>query len=388
MTTWSPLKSTTSAISDTDTKRFWWLLGTFAPAIGLVALTLHMSTGWWLWLAYVPIHIFVVVPLADVVVGLDRVNLSEDKATAIKSSRYYRLLVEGYVALQYATFALVVWWIVSADAGWFSYVLLAVSIGALGGLAINAAHELGHKSDRTQQWVARVSLAQTFYGHFFVEHNRGHHRHVATPEDPASSRYGESFYAFFPRTVVNSARSAWALEADRLRRNGKPVFHWSNKNLQSWALSVVLFGAVIAYGGPRMIPFLVIQAVFGFGLLEVVNYVEHYGLLRQKLPNGRYEKVQPRHSWNSNFAVSNLYLFNLQRHSDHHANPTRPYQILRNIDESPNLPAGYSIMIMSALVPPLWFRLMNPRVAELYDGDLTKAHLTDRARAKLALSEG
>ena len=167
--------------------------------------------------------------------------------------------------------------------------------------------------------LAKIALAQSFYGHFYVEHNRGHHVRVATPEDPASSRVGESLYAFLPRTVLGSLRSAWNLEKPRFKRRNQS--HWSIRNdvVNSWLMSLVLWGALVAVFGWRVLPFLLVQAVVGIGLLEVVNYLEHYGLLRQKTSAGRYQRCRPEHSWNSDHLVTNIFLYHLQRHSDHHA---------------------------------------------------------------------
>ena len=219
-----------------------------------------------------------------------------------------------------------------------------------------------------------------FYGHFFVEHNRGHHVRVSTPEDPASSRFGESFWEFLPRTVLGSLKSAWHLEKQRLERQGKSVWHWRNDNLQAWGLSVLLWGALIVWLGWAVLPFLIIQSLFGFQLLEVVNYLEHYGLLRQKKENGRYERCSPEHSWNSNRRVTNIFLYQLQRHSDHHAYPTRSYQALRHFDESPQLPGGYASMILLAWIPPLWFRVMDHRVVAHHNGDMSRANIKPSIR--------
>lgn len=186
---------------------------------------------------------------------------------------------------------------------------------------------------------------------------------------------GETFWGFLPRTVIGTFRSAWKIEADRLERLGKPVWSLENENLQSWAMTVLMFGALTAWLGWWALPFLIVQAAFGYTILEVVNYLEHYGLLRQKLSDGRYERCQPCHSWNSNHVVTNLFLYQLQRHSDHHANPTRRYQALRHFNESPQLPSGYGAMILIAYVPWLWFRIMDPKVVAHHDGDLTHAHL-------------
>ncbi len=211
----------------------------------------------------------------------------------------------------------------------------------IAGIGINTAHELGHKKEQHERWLAKIALAQSFYGHFYIEHNRGHHVRVATPEDPASSRVGESLYAFLPRTVLGSLRSAWKLEKPRFRRRNQT--HWSIRNdvLNSWLMSLMLWGALVAVFGWGVLPFLVIQAVVGISLLEVVNYLEHYGMRRHRTGadgTGRYERVLPSHSWNSNNIATNVLLYHLQRHSDHHANPTRRYQTLRDFEESPALP--------------------------------------------------
>ena len=237
-------------------------------------------------------------------------------------------------------------------------------MGVVGGIAINTAHELGHKRASSEKWLSRVALAQTGYGHFFIEHNRGHHVKVATPEDPASSRLGESFWAFLPRTVVGSLRSAWGIETARLDRLGKS--HWGIHNdvLSAWAMTIVFFAGLGIAFGPVVLPYLLVQAVIGFSLLEVVNYLEHYGLLRQKREDGRYERCLPEHSWNSNNVASNVLLYHLQRHCDHHANPTRRYQALRHVEEAPQLPTGYAGMIVLAWFPPLWRRVMDPRLLD------------------------
>jgi alkane 1-monooxygenase len=251
------------------------------------------------------------------------------------------------------------------------------------GIAINTAHELGHKRASSERWLSKVALAQSAYGHFFIEHNRGHHVRVATPEDPASSRLGESFYAFFPRTVAGSLRSAWELEGVRLDRLGKSHLSPRNDILNAWAMTVVLFAALTAVFGLVVLPYLLIQAVLGFSLLEVVNYLEHYGLLRQKREDGRYERTRPEHSWNSNSVASNVLLYHLQRHSDHHANPIRRYQALRHVEEAPQLPTGYAGMIVTAVIPPLWRRIMDHRVLEHYQEDLTRANVHPRARKRV-----
>jgi alkane 1-monooxygenase len=277
-------------------------------------------------------------------------------------------------------------WGLQGELTTFDKVGLAISIGCIGGIGINTAHELGHKKEAHERWLSKIALAQVFYGHFYIEHNRGHHVRVATPEDPASSRMGENFYQFWPRTVGGSLKSAWRLEKRRYARKGKHPFRIGNDVLNAWLMSAVLWGAMVVWLGAGVLPYLVIQAVVGFSLLEVVNYMEHYGMLRQKVgvdDRQRYERVDPSHSWNSNNIATNVLLYHLQRHSDHHANPTRRYQALRDFEESPVLPTGYAGMIVLAIVPAVWRRVMDPRVAAHFDGDLTRANLSPRKRDKI-----
>jgi alkane 1-monooxygenase len=260
---------------------------------------------------------------------------------------------------------------------------LVLTVGIVNGIAINTAHELGHKREATERWLSKIALAPTGYGHFYVEHNRGHHVRVATPEDPASARIGESFWEFWPRTVLGSLASAWRLETRRFRIRSRSPWTWHNHILNAWAMTAVLAACLIAAFGLRTIPFLILQGVVGFSLLEAVNYLEHYGLARQRTAATRYEKVTPRHSWNSDRVVTNIFLFQLQRHSDHHANPLRRYQALRSFDESPQLPAGYATMVVAALITPLWRRVMDPRVLAHYGGDLSLANVHPRAAERL-----
>lgn len=226
--------------------------------------------------------------------------------------------------------------------------------------------------------MSKLALAQSGYGHFFVEHNRGHHARVATAEDPASSRLGESLYAFIGRSVTGGMRSAWQLEKARFERIG--TTHWSLRNdvLNAWLLTLALFVILVVWFGVVVLPWLIGQAIVGFCMLETVNYLEHYGLRRQKLADGRYERVRAWHSWNSNTIVANVCLFHLQRHSDHHAHPVRRYQTLRHAEEAPQLPSGYATMMVIAMIPPLWRRIMDWRVIDHYGGQLHLAAVSPR----------
>ena len=361
-----------------DKKRYLWILGLVVPVLPLVGLSLRQATEWGGFLWITPLAFFVVIPLLDLVTGYDDTNPPDEVIEALENDRYYRWVTYLYLPVQYAGFVLAMWYLATADLSVVDKVGMAISIGTVAGVAINTAHELGHKKESHERWFSKIALAQSFYGHFFIEHNRGHHVRVATPLDPASSRLGESLYRFWPRTVLGSLRSAWHLEKKRFARKDQHPFRLGNDVLNAWLMSVVLWGALVAWLGVGILPFLALQAVVGFSLLEVVNYMEHYGMLRQKVGaegRQRYERVTPAHSWNSNNIATNVLLYHLQRHSDHHANPTRRYQTLRDFKEAPVLPTGYTGMIVVALFPPLFRRIMDKRVVAHYDGDLTLANV-------------
>jgi alkane 1-monooxygenase len=366
-----------------DPKRYSWLLGLVVPFVPFIAWGLVERTGlgvmWWAG----PFVVFALIPALDYVIGKDSSNPPDSILRRLEDDRYYRWCTYAFIPIQYAglAFACSKW--AGGHLSAIEALGLAVTVGMVGGIAINTAHELGHKRPRHEKWLAKVALAQSCYGHFFIEHNRGHHVRVATPGDPASSRMGESFWEFLPRTVWGSLKSAVQLEKQRLDRVDEPFLSPRNDILNAWAMSVVLFAALIAIFGWSVAPWLVVQAVISFSLLEVVNYLEHYGLLRQKLDDGRYERCRPVHSWNSDNIASNVFLYHLQRHSDHHAHPTRRYQALRHFEDLPELPSGYASMILLAYATPLWFRVMDPLVVDHYGGEVTRANILERKRRRL-----
>jgi len=358
----------------TDRKRPLWLLGVALIGLpwygALLVQATGSSLGWW----FTPLFVFGFLPLLDWLVGTDESNPPESAVPALSRERYYRWIV--YVAIPLA-WVVLIWATGTAASGtlaWHEWLGLMVSAGITSGVAINLGHELGHQTAPGERLLAKFALALSGYGHFYIEHNRGHHVRVATREDPASARYGESLYRFYPRCALGGIRSAIDLEARRLRERGKPFWHLQNELLQSWTITLVLYATLTVAFGWIALAFLLLQAVYGSSLLEVVNYIEHYGLARQRGSDGRYERCRPEHSWNSNHLVSNLVLFQLQRHSDHHAHATRSYQALRHFDDAPQLPTGYMGMILLAYVPPLWFRVMDPRVQAHYGGDLSRVN--------------
>jgi alkane 1-monooxygenase len=368
---------TTSATATwRDGKKYLWPAALLVPVLPFASYGIAAKTGVPAWWWFGPVIVFVLIPVVDGFVGDDGGNPPEELVAALQEDRFYRWMTFLYLPLQYAGLVLGCWAWTTTDAGWFGRLGMIFAVGTVSGIAINTAHELGHKRESLERWLSKIALAASMYGHFYVEHNRGHHTRVATPEDPASARMGDSFYAFWPRTVWGSLTSAVHLEWRRLRLRGRNPWTLRNDVLNAWVMTVVLFGALAAVFGPGVLVFLVAQGVVGFSLLEVVNYLEHYGLKRERTAAGRYEKVDPRHSWNSNRLATNIFLYQLQRHSDHHANPLRRYQVLRHFDESPQLTGGYAKMIVLALFPPLWRHVIDPRVVAHYDGDVTRANLT------------
>ncbi len=366
-----------------DPKRWWWLMSPAFPVlVGLNVLRyLHTGDEFWLWISTLVVYLGI--PLLDTLLGQDRRNPPEDQRQALEADPWYRALLVLFVPFQYALTVAGAWVAATQPLSAWGWIGLVLSVGGINGVGINTAHELGHKRPRWERWLSRIVLAPVAYGHFYVEHNRGHHLRVATPEDPASSRMGESYWAFLPRTVLGSLRSAWALEAARLTRLGRSPWHWRNECLQAWGMTALLYGALALWLGGPVLVFLAAQAAYGISLLEVVNYIEHYGLLRPRDAQGRLAPCDPTHSWNSDHRVSNLFLYQLQRHSDHHAHPGRRYQVLRHFDESPQLPSGYAGMLLLAYLPPLWRRVMDPRVVAHYGGDVRQANLQPSRRERL-----
>lgn len=367
-----------------DPKRYLWLIGLVVPLLPFTAWRHWELTGWWVVWWSGPVFVYGIIPLLDRLVGTDSSNPPEEVRAQLEADRYYRWCTYAFLPLHFAGLVLACWLWASGDLNLPAQVGMVLTVGLVSGIGINTAHELGHKSDKLERRLSKIALAPTAYGHFYVEHNRGHHSRVATPEDPASARLGESFWDFLPRTVIGSVRSAWQLERGRLSRKGQRTLSPCNNVLNAWALTVVLFAGLTVAFGPVVLPLLVLQAAYGASLLEAVNYLEHYGLARQRVANGRYERVRPEHSWNSNNVVTNVALFHLQRHSDHHANPTRRYQVLRHFDEVPELPSGYAAMVGLVLFPPLWRRVMDRRVLDHYEGDLARANVQPSARARYA----
>jgi len=360
------------------------------PLIPFTGIAAHAASGQQIGLALPLLISYGLMPLLDALIGEDQNNPPEAVVPQLEDDRYYRWLTWVTVPLHFVALIGCAWWAGTQDLSWWALLILAYVAGTDSGLGINTGHELGHKHGVVEQYLARLVLAVPAYGHFTVEHGRGHHRWVSTPQDHASSRMGESIYRFALRELPGGISRAWRLERERLAREGRPAFSWHNTMLQSYAITALLqLGLIVAFGWV-MIPFLAIHNAVAWWQLTSANYVEHYGLLRARLPNGQYEAPQPHHSWNTNHLVTNLALFHLQRHSDHHAYPSRRYQSLRHFHELPQLPSGYFGMFPLSYVPWLWFRVMDPRLLALphVAGDLDRINIDPRQRDQVEARYG
>ena len=345
-------------------------LGFFSAfIIPALVMTGSYAGGWWNFSSI--IFVFILIPIIDYQLGLDTHNVPKEEKEKVGEEFYYRFVTYMWVYLQ---FGFLVWSVYRISTGaltspqeWIGFTIGCALV--TGGIGITVAHELGHKKSRLEQFYSKALLMTVCYMHFFIEHNRGHHVFVATPEDPATARKGQNFYSFWFQSVLGGFSHAWKLENESLRRKDKSILHPGNQMI--WYILLPLVFCGVLAGIPFLntgtlqweIPaFFFVQSVLGFSLLELVNYIEHYGILRKHNSPGQYERVNPQHSWNASHMISNFFLFQLQRHSDHHYNAIKRYQILDHYDESPQLPFGYPTMILAALLPPVWFHMINPRL--------------------------
>jgi alkane 1-monooxygenase len=340
------------------------LLPFFLPYLVPLSVVLgYLGRGGWLFLT--PIAVYFAIPALDLIAGRDTQNPTDDEARVLQGILDFRVVTWGLVAVQTVMMFWGAWVVSTGDLTWLETFAFTLSVGSSGGIiGINVAHELVHKHDAWENFLGKLNLFVTGYTHWGLEHIAGHHAHVATSSDPATARLGETFYRFWPRTVFGSMRSAYRIEKRRLARRDIGPWSLANRVVRDFALTVILLVTLTLAWGLAAPVFFILQSLVAISLLEVVNYIEHYGLLRARDENGNHERVFPKHSWNASERVTNFFLFNLQRHSDHHYKPTRRYQILRHQPDAPQLPTGYGGMLLLALVPPLWFRVMDPRVPE------------------------
>ncbi|WP_154222487.1 alkane 1-monooxygenase [Marinicella rhabdoformis] len=345
-----------------DKKKYLWLMSSVLPLVGTVGVLLFVQLNH-AWLLLLPlVFIYVVIPLMDYLLPNDPSNPTESVVPDLEKQAYYSWILYLMLPAHFVSFFYLLWALCHIDFNLWQQAVVLLTMGVFGGLAVNLGHELGHKKNQLDKNLAKLALASSAYGHFNIEHNAGHHREVATPEDTASAKMNEHIYRFFWREWPGGLKRAWRIERQRLARKGLPWWSKSNQILHSYALTLLMVLMVFALLGGMGVVFWLLHMPLVWWQLTSANYIEHYGLLRQKKDNGQYEKCQPHHSWNSNHLFSNLVLFHLQRHSDHHANPSRSYQSLRHFDDVPQLPTGYMGMFVLAYVPPLWFKVMNPKL--------------------------
>lgn len=315
------------------------------------------------WLIASPvIYAFGFIPLLELLIPLSKENMTEAEEKIAKDDRIYDWWLYIIVPLQYA--ALVFFLFSLQEEGlptwekWGRIVAMGLLCGAFG---INVGHELGHRRFLYERTLAKALLLTSLYTHFYIEHNKGHHKNVSTKEDPSSARKWEPIYLFYFRTVIFGYLSAWKIAADDQKRKGKPVLHFSNQMIQFQLLQIIFIAAIYFFFGKDITLSFMASACIGFLLLETVNYIEHYGLQRKKTAEG-YERAMPEHSWNSSHILGRLMLFELSRHSDHHYLASRKYQVLRHHEDAPQMPTGYPGMMILSLIPPLWFSVMHKRM--------------------------
>ncbi|KAB2809909.1 alkane 1-monooxygenase [Phaeocystidibacter luteus] len=329
----------------------------------LAAAVSFTSEGW---ITFLPIaYAFMVIPLVELFIPADKSNDSPEIAEAKANDRWFDFLVELIVPVHYA---FGIWFLISVSGTGNDWVTIAGRISSYGlmcgVIGINVAHELGHRPNKFHQFLAKSLLLTSLYTHFFIEHNRGHHKHVATPEDPSTARLNEPLMFFWVRSVSQTYRKAWSLEAQRLRRKKSSVISLQNEMIRFTIAHLVMLGAIYFFFGWAVMLYYTAAAIIGFLLLETVNYIEHYGLLREKVSEHRYENASPLHSWNSDHQYGRAFLFELSRHSDHHFKPAKKYPTLDRWEEAPQMPTGYPGMMLLSLFPPLWFAVMNKKVIE------------------------
>ena len=318
------------------------------------------------WITFAPvIFAFGFIPSLELFIKPNQKNLEAAEIEMRREDRNYDFLLYLVAPVIYICIVFYLRALSQMPLEFYEKMGLTLSLGViLGGLGINVAHELGHRTNSFEQNLAKLLLLPSAYMHFFIEHNRGHHKNVSTPDDPASSRRNEMVYQFWIRSIIFSYISAWKIENQRLRRLNQKVFSLKNEMLRFQFIQIAFWMLIGFTFGMEILIWYTGAAIIGFLMLETVNYIEHYGLMRAKITEFRYEKVQPTHSWNSNHVIGRIMLFELSRHSDHHFQPQKKYQILEHHDHSPQMPTGYPGMMLLSLFPPLWFALMNPKISK------------------------
>jgi alkane 1-monooxygenase len=316
--------------------------------------------------AFAPIVFgFIMVPLFDFLIPIKIETVSETEQQAKLKRKIYDYFLYLSVPIHWSLICCFVYLTSHNNYSTLQLTGMILSVGLCSGvIGINVAHELGHRKNKFEQFLAQLLLLGSLYMHFFVEHNSGHHKYVGTPHDPATARFGESLYRYLPRTLIGSYLSAWKIQLNNLKKYKHSFFNSKNQMLYFQLIQLILIITLFLIAGLTITVYFVITAFIGMILLEVINYIEHYGLIRKETSPGNYERVMPKHSWNAEQILGRIILFELTRHSDHHYLASRKYQVLRYTEKSPQLPAGYPAMMLLSTIPPLWFRVMNRRVKE------------------------
>ena len=318
----------------------------------------------WLWLT--PVFTFGLIPFLETVLPQNSSDLSTDQKKEKKEKKVqkrYDIMLYANVLWVYGILILGLYQLLSIDLSIFEEMGLVLSVGiVLGSNGINVAHELGHRENAFDRTLSALLLLPSFYMHFTLEHNHGHHQKVSTPDDPATAKFNQTVYVFWWQSVIGQIKNAVHLQKELLAREGRPFLSVYNQQLWFFSLEVIYVATIFILWGWKATLLVLLAGMVGFLLLETINYIEHYGLRRQKRKSGRYYPVKNIHSWNANHRLGRIVLYELTRHSDHHYRASKKYQLLENHDESPQLPYGYPLSMLIALVPPVWFKLMNPRV--------------------------
>ena len=336
-----------------------------SPLVIYIGAFLSFSiTGWQIWLPM--IWAWVIIPLAELFIKPVPANMDAAEEELAKKDKTYDLLLYLIVILQYS---LLIKFLIAMKEDVMTWQDVTGRIAVMGLLCgtfgINVGHELGHRVNRFEQTLAKALLLTSLYMHFFTEHNKGHHKRVATPEDPSSARYGEPVYTFYFRTIIFSYLSAWHIANDELKKRGKSIFSIQNEMIQFHIIQTIFLVVIFFIFSWLVLLYFIAAAFIGILLLETVNYIEHYGLQRKPTGDGKFERAMPEHSWNSDHVIGRLMLFELSRHSDHHYLASRKYQVLRHHDNAPQMPTGYPGMMILSLMPPAWFYVMNRRIKSL-----------------------
>ena len=344
-------------------KKLKYFLVFTGPLCGIFSL---WWTGFWPWL--LPIYAYVIIPILEFILPADTYNMSSSEEEQAKKDKFYDYLLYSLVPIQYGLVILFLLGITTQDLVWHELVGRVITLGiACVVLGINVAHELGHRAKKSERIMSKILLLSAQYMHFFIEHNKGHHKNVGTPSDPATARKGEDLYRFWARSITFSYLSAWRIEIKRLRSKQFRIISMHNRMIQFAFMQLAVMGCVwFVFDGGALLYYM-LGCIVGILFFETVHYLEHYGLTRKLKENGSYERVESMHSWNSDHAIGRSLLFEVTRHADHHFMASRKYQILKSYGDAPQLPAGYPVMILCALVPPVWFSVMHRHMDKIKD---------------------